>query len=94
MAAPGRDATPDSPAFSHSCHAVGAGSRSWSQTHPLYCGPGTGPADQCPRRDEEAGGPQLDRKQPHGMTGLLPGPLAPGMQSVELIKGRWETAQG
>lgn len=85
-AAPAQDATPDSPAFSHSCYAGGAGSSSWTRTRPLWCGSGTGLAGRCPRRDEEAGGPRLDRKQPHGTTGPPPGPQAPGRRWVRLME--------
>lgn len=86
VAAPGQDAKPGSPAFSHSCCAGGAGSRSWTQIRPLCCGSGTGLAGRCPRRGEETGGPRLDRKRPRGTTGPPPGPQAPGRRWVELIE--------
>ncbi len=83
-AAPGRDATPDNPASSRSCCAVGAGSSSWTRTHPRWCGSGTGLAGRCPRRDGEAGGRQPDRRRPCGRTDPPPGRSAPRRRWVKL----------
>lgn len=85
-ASPGWDATPNSPAFSRSCCAAGAGSSSWTQTRLHWSGSGTGLADPCPRRDGEAGDPRLDRRLPNGTTGPPPAKQAPGRRWVQLIK--------
>lgn len=87
-APPGQDATPDSPAFSRSCYARGEGSSGWTRTHPRWCGSGTGLAGRCPRRDGEAGDPQLGRRRPHGTTGPPPGSQAPGRRWAKLTDKR------
>lgn len=81
---PGLDATPSSPASSHSCSAAGAERSDWTQIHPHWCSSGTGLVIRCPKTAGGRGDPRLCKRRPHRTTGPLPESPHPGRRWVML----------